>query len=102
MEKLQQAPSPLKEKIAAALASQAIPHVYANGFINALGHADIMMVLERNNSPVAVLNMSYTAAKSFAQQLSQAIANLEQKSGQPIMTTEGVDTALSRPTEGQA
>lgn len=101
MEEPQQGPDLIKKRIEAALASQDIPHIYANGFVNATGNADIITVLERNNSPVAVLNMSYTPAKSLAQNLSQIIEGLEQKSKQTSMTTEVVDTALSQSTEGR-
>ena len=90
------------ERLKAALVSQDVPHIYANGFVNALSDADIIVVLERNNSPVAVLNMSYTTAKSLAHKLSQLIADFEKDSNQSIMTTDVVSEALSQKNEGQS
>ena len=97
-----QAQDPRTERLKSILASQDIPHIYANGFTNAFSNADVIMVLERNNSPVAVLNMSYITAKSLAHDLSRLIADFEKKSGQAIMTTDIVDRVLSQQTEGQS
>ena len=102
MEELQQTQDPRLERLNAALASQDIPHIYTNGGASALRNSDVIMVLERNNSPVAVLNMSYTTAKSLARNLSQLIANLEKKSKQTIMTPDVVDDILSQQAKGQS
>ena len=102
MEESQQAQDPFAERIKAALASQDIPHIYANGFINALSNSDILVVLECHSSPVAVLNMSYTTAKSLAQKLSATIADFEKASNHTIMTTDVVNEVLSQQTKGQS
>ena len=102
MDQIQRGREPVAEKIRSALESQKIPHLYANGFTNALSSADIVIVLERQNEPVAVLNVSYTTAKSLAQKLSQLISNLEKASNQSIMTTDLVDSFLSQATESQS
>ena len=101
MGEAQQAQEPRAERLKAALASRDIPHIYANGFMNALSDADIVVMLERDNSPVAILNMSYTTAKSLAEKLSHLISAFEKNSGQTIMTSDDVNKALSQRTEGQ-
>ena len=92
----------LRPLLGRILASQDIPQLYANGFTNAFSNADVITVLERNNSPVAVLNMSYTTAKSLAYDLSRLIADFERKSEQTIMTTDVVDEAVLQQTEEQS
>ncbi len=101
MEELQQTQDQIAKRVETALASQDIPHLYANGFLNALSNADITMVLERNNYPVAVLNMSYTTAKSLAHKLSQIIADFEKASNHTIMTSDVVNQTLFQKSKGQ-
>ncbi len=100
MGEAQQEQDPLDEQ-EAVLASQDIPQIYVNGFTNWIGNTDISTVLERNGSPVAVLNMSYTTAKSLAQKLSQLIVNFETVAQHTLMTTEVVDSALAQLEKGK-
>lgn len=73
-----------------------IPHLYANGFMSGLGNADIVVLLQRNNVPVAVLNMSYTLAKSLSVKIGELIQGFESKTKHDIMTTTLIDQALSK------
>lgn len=73
-----------------------IPHLYANGFITALGNGDVVLALQRNATPVAVINLSYTVAKTLAQKLGRIIEDFEQNADHTIMTTETVDRALTK------
>lgn len=68
-----------------------VPKIYANGFINSLGPGDIMTVLERNGEPVAVLNFSYTVAKTLAKALGDVIARLEDVAGREMLTTKELE-----------
>jgi hypothetical protein len=68
--------------------------IYFNGFVNALGIGDVSIILELNNKSVAVLNTSYTVAKTLAEKLGGLIKNLEEASGQEIMTTDNVSAFL--------
>lgn len=79
-----------------ALSSDHVAHIYANGFINAFGNADVVVLLQRNAQPVAVLNMSYTMAKSFAEKLTELIANFERQTEHDLMTTDIIDKALRK------
>ena len=103
MEESQQAAKQIGgQKLETALTSQDIPHIYVNGFVNALSNSDIIVVLERHRSQVAVLSMSYTTAKSLAQKLSETIAAFESATGQTIMTTDFVNEALSKQSKGKS
>lgn len=75
-----------------ALAKQnGVPEIYANGFAVGLSGADGSVILERNGSPVAILNVSYTLAKTLALALGTAVSNFEQNTGQQLLTTHDVD-----------
>lgn len=72
-----------------------IPKITFNSIVTALGTGDVLIVLERNGQPVAVLNASYTVAKTLSVLLGNAIAQLEELSGHPIMTTKEVEQFLA-------
>lgn len=71
-----------------------LQEIYFNGFVNALGTGDIIIVLLRNNRPVAALNASYTTAKTLTQKLGYLVAQLEEKTGNTIMTTDNVSSKI--------
>ena len=77
-----------------------VPEIYFNGFVNGMGIGDVITTLERNGKPVAILNMSYTVAKTFAQSLTEAISNLERDSGNSIMTTHDIQAAYEKGKTG--
>lgn len=89
----------LDVQLEACIKSQDIQKIYANGFINAIGNGDIMIVLKNNNQPIALLNLSYTVAKTLYQNLAVTINNLEKKTGNTIMTTDQITKAMSRNEE---
>jgi len=72
-----------------------VQKIYFNGFVTAVGGADIMCALELNSSAVATLNMSFTTAKTFARALGNVISQLEQQAGREIMTTNDVDKFMN-------
>lgn len=55
----------------------------------------MLIVLERNGQPVAVVNASYTIAKTLSVLLGNAIAQLEELSGNSIMTTTEIEQLLT-------
>jgi len=69
-----------------------VPQLYANGFANTLGVGDVVLVLERNDQPVAILNLSYTVAKTLSLSLSRIVALLEERSNREIMTTHDIES----------
>lgn len=80
----------MAQKVATARAVGA-PDIYCNGAVVGLGISDVTMILERNGSPVAVLNMSYTMAKTIARITSQTVAQLEELSKRDILTTPEIE-----------
>lgn len=78
-----------------------VPKIYFNGFGNALGSGDVVIVLQCNNKPVAVLNASYTVTKTLAIKLAELISNLERETGNTIMTTFDVDSKLQERIGGE-
>lgn len=90
---------PYEERVQRALQAD-IPLIYANGFVSRMSQGDIMMIMERNAEPVAVINLSYTVTKSLIVSLGQLISKLEEISGREIMTTRDIEEFVSRKTSG--
>jgi hypothetical protein len=86
----------LQKRLRNALESADVPVFYVNGFVNTMTSGDVLTVLERNGRPVAVLNMSFTVAKTLSVGLGNTIAQLEEKAGQSMLTTQEVGKALER------
>lgn len=84
------------ERLNRAIEDESVPRFYFNGFVFGTGQADIVAVIERNNAPVAVINMSYTVAKTFALKLGQTIAAFEESTGREMLTTDEVQAKLTQ------
>ena len=82
-------------RIDEALASDA-PKIYFNGYVNNLSTGDVLLVLERSGQPVAVLNMSFTVAKSLSVSLGQLVAQLEAVTGRTMLTTAEVEASAKK------
>ena len=75
----------------AAAKDPAVAKMYVNGFVNSLGSGDTAILLKQNDQPVALLNMSYTMAKTLAQKLTGLIEALEKGMKTQIMTTDDIN-----------
>lgn len=84
------------EQRAKAALELGVPQIYFNGFVNALSTGDIHTVLERNGKPVAILNFSYTLAKTLAISLGTIVSQFEEATGRTMLTTHEVEAALSK------
>ena len=73
-----------------------VPKIYFNGFLSAMGAGDVAVALKRGETPVAVLNMSYTVAKTLAEKLRELIGSLETITDHNIMTTDETTAKMSR------
>ncbi len=60
-----------------------------------LGNCDVSLILHNNGKPLFLMNLSYTAAKTLAQELAKTIEHLEKASGRPIMTAMETEAFLS-------
>lgn len=89
----------LRELIEKAQADKELPHIYFNGFANSLGSGDVTIVLRQGKVPIAVLNTSFTVAKTLATKLGELVAFLEERTAQTIMTTDDVAQKLEGGSE---
>lgn len=78
-----------------AIQNTAIPKIYANGFVNALSNGDITIMLQRNGEPIAILNLSFTIAKTLSFKIASMVKDLEEKSANKIMTTDDIQKILN-------
>jgi len=85
-----------REQLAQAIGMEGIPRIYFNGFAMGIGTGDTIIVLKNGEKPVAILNASYTVAKTLVQKLGAGISTLEEVSGNSIMTTDEVQAALQK------
>ena len=83
----------VEDRIARAKAAD-VPKLYLNGFQTGLTNADVVLVGECNGEPVALLNMSFTTAKTLAIALSNTISMLESKSDREMLTTHDFDAMM--------
>ncbi len=81
------------EQINEALESDC-PKIYFNGFGSALGTGDVTIVLHQNTKPVAVINTTYTVAKTLSSRLNQLIQSLEKSAKTTILTTDDIKEAF--------
>lgn len=68
--------------------------IYANGFAIGMTNADVCIVLQRSGQPEAVVNVSYTLAKTLAQSLGQLVTEWESATGQKLQTTHTIEQKL--------
>lgn len=87
---------PKLDSINYALESDEVPKIYVNGFANFLNNADLGLVLQLNGRPKAVVNMSYTLAKTLHQRLGVMIDGFEKESKHDIMTTDFINKVLAK------
>lgn len=85
-----------------ALESDEVPKIYANGFAQFFNNADVGLILQLNGRPNAVINMSYTLAKTLHDRLGKQIKDLEKDSGHNIMTTDFIDSTKNKSSEKQS
>jgi hypothetical protein len=77
-----------------AIEDSTLPRIYANGFATGLGSADVVLVLQLQGRPVAIVNLSYTLTKTLAEKLGELVTKFEQAIGQDLVTTDKVDKAM--------
>lgn len=83
-----------QERTKKALENKEIPRLYCNGFVSITGSGDIAVILERNGDPVAIINLSYTLAKSLGINLLNTVSSFEDIVGRAILTTDDIIKAM--------
>jgi hypothetical protein len=84
------------DKLEAALLDPQVQKIYANGFALGLGNADMYVLLQFFGKPTAVVNLSYTLAKTLQDRLGQVIAGFEARTERKMLKTDEVDAAFGR------
>ena len=84
----------MQKTIQEAIASEQAVNLYGNGFICINSNADILIIMQKNQKPVAVINLSYTTAKTLSEKLGQMVRDFEKKTGNIIMTIDVIDEKL--------
>ena len=79
-----------------ARSDPSIPKIYANGFAVGLTNADVTIVLQLSGQPVALLNISFTLAKTLAQKVGGVVSAFEEAIQQNLVTTDEVSKALKK------
>jgi hypothetical protein len=79
-----------------ATSDSSIPKIYANGFAVGLTNADVAIVLQLSGQPVAILNISFTLAKTLAQKVGGVVSALEEAINQNLVTTDEMSKALKK------
>lgn len=84
------------EPLETARRDPSIPRIYANGFTVGLTNADVSIVLQLSGQPVALLNISYTLAKTLAQKVGGVVSAFEEAIDEHLVTTDEVSEALRK------
>jgi|GEM_PF-2262218 len=77
-------------EIQGAMQDKDLPNIYFNGFSHTVSTSDMLIILRRNDRPVAVLNASYTTAKTLSKKLAEMINELESRTNHEIMTVDDI------------
>jgi hypothetical protein len=76
----------IKKTIKEAMESEHIINIYGNGFICINSNADVVIIIKKNQKSEAIINLSYTTAKTLCEKLGQLIRDFEKTTGNTIMT----------------
>jgi len=72
--------------VTALMKDPQVVKLYVNGFNVGTSLSDVFMVTSSGATPVAVIQMSFTTAKTLMQVLNQIINDFEEKTGQPLLS----------------
>ncbi len=93
-----QPPAPV-DPVSAAFSDPNIRKIYANSFAGGVSTADVFVILFSSNTPQAVVQLSYTVAKTMGQELMRIVGELEKQTGQTILTIPEIQAKLFPTTE---
>ncbi len=79
-----------------AMKDENTPKLYGNNFFIALGTGDVSLLLRNSNKDIAIINLSYTTAKSLSLKLQDIISFLENKSKTKIMTSTEIENMMKK------
>jgi hypothetical protein len=73
--------------------------IYANGFYTAISPVDVVVGLTRNGQNTAVLNLSFSLAKTLAFNLLEVVEGFEEKLGIEFPTLDKIFEQFNEPDE---
>lgn len=76
--------------VAQILKDPSVIKIYVNGLTVGMSLSDVFMVVNSGPMPSAVIQMSFTTAKTMMQSLTQLITGFEENTGQPLLTMEDI------------
>jgi hypothetical protein len=79
--------------------SQPIPKLYINGFGVGISYSDIYIMAQTAGEPTAFIMLSFTTAKTLAQELGKVVAEFEEKTNQDLLTMADIQKALDTDAE---
>jgi hypothetical protein len=76
--------------------------IYANGFYIVISPVDVVVGLTLNGQNTAVLNLSYSLAKTLAFNLLEVVESFEEKLGIEFPTLDKIFEQFNEPDEGDS
>ena len=80
-----------RKKFDKAMNDPDVPQFYVNNLQSGYNNTDFLLLLESNGKPSAIVNLSYTLAKTLVETIGGNIAELEAKLGHPIHSMGEMD-----------
>jgi hypothetical protein len=87
-------PQAIIDQVKLAINDDSLPQIYFNGFSIATTSGDAILVLKLNEKPIAVLNTSYTLAKTLLVKMGGVLTKYESSTQETILTTDEVQERL--------
>ena len=81
----------VRRKFETVMKDPNVPKIYVNNLQSGYNNTDFILLLESNSRPSAILNLSYTLAKTLVQTIGSNIAELEAQLGHSIHSMEEMD-----------
>ena len=88
--------------IAAVLNNPEVQKLYINRSIVGNSASDMFVIAQPLGAPPTVIQMSFNTAKTLALDILGMISQIENQSGQKILTVREIQESISRQTRGAA
>lgn len=80
-----------RQKFEKVMNDPTVPQIYVNNLQSGYNNTDFILLLESNGKPSAVVNLSYTLAKTLVETIGNNIIELEARLGHSIHSMEEMD-----------
>lgn len=84
---------------AAAMMNPNLPRIYANGFTLGISASEVGIILQINNTPIAIIDLAFPTAQSLVKNVAQLIEAYERATETRVKTPEELKGAMARITE---